>query len=186
MKKEIINFPHWLQGKFIILVGLMGAGKTKLGRIVSSTLDLPFIDTDSEIEKAAGYTVQEIFDEFGEQYFREGEGRVINRILGEEPAVVATGGGSYMNAEIRNEMNKNGIVIWLRADLDLLVKRTKNRTGRPLLNTGDTKTILSQLIDQRYPVYAGAELIVDVKDEPAAKTANRIIELLMNHKPKEM
>ena len=185
MNKEIINFPHRLQDKFIILVGLMGAGKTKLGRIIASSMDLPFVDTDIEIERAAGYSVQEIFDQFGEQYFRDGERRVIERILSEKPTVLATGGGAYLDKKIRKLMDKNGIVIWLRADLDLLVQRTKYRSGRPLLNTGDKKKILSKLIEERYPVYAKAELIFDVKDEPASKTAKRLIELLKNHSMRE-
>ena len=185
MKQEIINLPHWLQGRFIILVGLMGAGKTKLGRIVASSINIPFIDTDAEIEKAAGYTVQEIFDRFGEKYFRDGEHRVIKRILCEQPAVLATGGGAYMNLKIRNAMNKQGITIWLRADLDLLVQRTKYRSGRPLLNKGNARKILAGLIAERYPVYAQSELVIDVSDEPASKTAKKIIDLLTNHDPKE-
>ena len=185
MNKEIINFPHWLQDKFIILVGLMGAGKTKLGRIVATSMGLPFIDTDTEIEKAAGYSIREIFEQFGEQYFRDGERRVIERILSKEPTVLATGGGAYMDEKTRNSMKKHGIVIWLRADLDLLVQRTKYRVGRPLLNTGDTKEILSRLIEERYPTYGKAELIFDVKDEPAPRTAQRLIELLKDYSPRE-
>ena len=185
MNKEIINFPHWLQDKFIILVGLMGAGKTKLGRIVATSMGLPFIDTDTEIEKAAGYSVREIFEQFGEQYFRDGERRVIERILSKEPSVLATGGGAYMDELTRNSMKERGIVIWLRADLELLVQRTKFRVDRPLLNTGDTKEILSRLIEERYPTYGKAELIFDVKDEPAPRTAQRLIELLKDYSPRE-
>jgi shikimate kinase len=185
MKQEIINLPHSLQDKFIILVGLMGAGKTKLGRIIASAVNLPFIDTDIEIEKAAGYTIEEIFDRFGEAYFRDGERRVIERLLHEQPAVLATGGGTYMDEQVRNTMSKYGTTIWLRADLDLLVQRTKNRSGRPLLNKGDKRKILSGLIAKRYPVYAQSEIIVDVSDEPALETAKRIIGLLMSYGPKE-
>ena len=185
MKQEINKLPHWLQGKFIILVGLMGAGKTKLGRIVASSINIPFIDTDAEIEKAAGYTVQEIFDRFGEKYFRDGERRVIERILREQPTVLATGGGAYMDSKIRNAMSTQGITIWLRADLDLLVQRTKHRSGRPLLNKGNAKEILSGLIAERYPVYAQSDLIIDVYDEPALRTAKKIIDLLISHNPKE-
>jgi shikimate kinase len=185
MKREIVNLPHSLQGKFIILVGLMGAGKTKLGRIIASSVNLPFIDTDIEIEKAAGYSIQEIFDRFGEAYFRDGERRVIERILHEQPAVLATGGGAYMDEQVRNTMRKYGITIWLRADLDLLVQRIKHRSGRPLLNKGSKRKILSGLIAKRYPVYAQSEIIVDVSDEPASKTAKRIVGLLMSYSPEE-
>ena len=185
MKQEIINLPHRLQGKFIILVGLMGAGKTKLGRIIASSFNLPFIDTDAEIEKAAGFNIQEIFDNFGEAYFRDGERRVIKRILNEQPAVLATGGGAFMDEELRNGMSQHGTTIWLRGDLDLLVQRTKHRSGRPLLHQGNTKQILSELIARRYPVYAQSEIIIDIKDEPASKTADKIIDKLINHNLEE-
>ena len=168
MNKEIINFPHWLQDKFIILVGLMGAGKTKLGRIVATSMGLPFIDTDTEIEKAAGYSVREIFEQFGEQYFRDGERRVIERILSKEPSVLATGGGAYMDELTRNSMKERGIVIWLRADLELLVQRTKFRVGRPLLNTGDTKEILSKLIDNK--IYLGLPIDQSILKEFESRT----------------
>jgi len=181
MEKEIDDLPNWLQDKFIVFVGLMGAGKTKLGRIIASSLKLPFIDADTEIEKAAGYSVREIFDQFGEPYFRQGERRVIKRILSEKPAVLATGGGAYMNLETQKAITKHGVAIWLRADLDLLVRRTKGRRGRPLLNKGNERDILSNLIDERYPIYANAEFIIDVSDEPANETAKNIINMLINH-----
>jgi shikimate kinase len=181
MEKEIDDLPNWLQDKFIVFVGLMGAGKTKLGRIIASSLKLPFIDADTEIEKAAGYSVREIFDQFGEPYFRQGERRVIKRILSEKPAVLATGGGAYMNLETQKAITKHGVAIWLRADLDLLVRRTKGRRGRPLLNKGNERDILSNLIDDRYPIYANAEFIIDVSDEPANETAKNIINMLINH-----
>ncbi len=182
MKQEIVDLPDWLQGKFIVLVGLMGAGKTKLGRLIASSFGLPFIDADSEIEKAAGCSVQEIFERFGEAYFRDGERRVIQRILSEKPAVLATGGGAYMDAKTRKEISKNGVAIWLRADLDLLVRRTERRSGRPLLNKGNGREIMAGLIDERYPVYARAEIVVDVSDEPAPETARKIITELIEHK----
>ena len=181
MNQEIIDLPDWMQGKFIVLVGLMGAGKTKLGRIIASSFGLPFIDTDSEIEKAAGCSIQEIFDRFGEDYFRDGERRVIQRILGAKPAVLATGGGAYMNEDIRKEIADHGAAVWLRADLDLLVRRTERRSGRPLLNKGNGRAILSKLIDERYPVYASADFVIDVSDEPAPETAKRIMTELIEH-----
>ena len=185
MKQEINTLPYWLQDKFIILVGLMGAGKTKLGRILASSINLPFIDTDAEIEKAAGYSIQEIFDRFGESHFRDGERRVIERLLAEQPTVLATGGGAYMDEQLRNAMSKRGITIWLRADLELLIKRTKYRSGRPLLNKGNTREILSGLMTSRYPVYAKSDITINVSEEPAPKTALRIINLLKNHNPEE-
>ena len=185
MKQEINTLPHWLKDRFIILVGLMGAGKTKLGRILASSINVPFIDTDAEIEKAAGYSIQEIFDRFGEPHFRDGERRVIKRLLTDQPAVLATGGGAYMDEQLREAMSEHGITIWLRADLELLVKRTKYRSGRPLLNKGNTREILSGLMASRYPVYAKSDIIIDVSEEPATKTALRIINLLTNHDPDE-
>ena len=185
MKQEINTLPYWLKDRFIILVGLMGAGKTKLGRILASSINVPFIDTDAEIEKAAGYSIQEIFDHFGETHFRDGERRVIKRLLADQPAVLATGGGAYMDEQLREAMSEHGITIWLRADLELLVKRTKYRSGRPLLNKGNTREILSGLMASRYPVYAKSDIIIDVSEEPAPKTALRIINLLTNHDPDE-
>ena len=183
MDQEIVDLPDWLQGKFIVLVGLMGAGKTKLGRIIASSFGLPFLDADKEIELAAGCSIQEIFDRFGEEYFRDGERRVIQRILSEAPAVLSTGGGAFMNEETQVEISKHGVAVWLRADLDLLVRRTERRSGRPLLNKGNGREILAGLIDERYPVYAKADFAVDVSDEPAPETAKRIMRELKNHPP---
>ncbi|MDP7600674.1 MAG: shikimate kinase [Rhodospirillales bacterium] len=183
MDQEIVDLPDWLQGKFIVLVGLMGAGKTKLGRIIASSFGLPFLDADKEIELAAGCSIQEIFDRFGEEYFRDGERRVIQRILCEAPAVLSTGGGAFMNEETQAEISKHGVAVWLRADLDLLVRRTERRSGRPLLNKGNGREILAGLIDERYPVYAKADFAVDVSDEPAPETAKRIMRELKNHPP---
>ena len=183
MDQEIVDLPDWLQGKFIVLVGLMGAGKTKLGRIIASSFGLPFLDADEEIELAAGCSIQEIFDRFGEKYFRDGERRVIQRILSEAPAVLSTGGGAFMNEETQVEISKHGVAVWLRADLDLLVRRTERRSGRPLLNKGNGREILAGLIDERYPVYAKADFAVDVSDEPASETAKRIMRELKNHPP---
>ncbi len=183
MDQEIVDLPDWLQGKFIVLVGLMGAGKTKLGRIIASSFGLPFLDADEEIELAAGCSIQEIFNRFGEKYFRDGERRVIQRILSEAPAVLSTGGGAFMNEETQVEISKHGVAVWLRADLDLLVRRTERRSGRPLLNKGNGREILAGLIDERYPVYAKADFAVDVSDEPASETAKRIMRELKNHPP---
>ena len=181
MTQEIIMLPKRLKGKFVVLVGLMGAGKTKLGRIIAGSLSLPFVDTDKEIEKASGYTVPEIFERYGEKYFRDGERRVIERILSKTPSVLATGGGAYMNENTRRELKKNSVTIWLRADLDLLVQRTENRADRPLLKKGHERKILAQLMKERYPIYADSDFVVDVNNEPAAQTAKRIINLMIKN-----
>ena len=178
MKQEQIILPSWLQNKFIVLIGLMGAGKTRLGRILAETLKLPFIDTDIEIEKAAGITIEEIFNNFGETYFRNGEQKVINRILNGEPSILATGGGAFMNSVTRKKIEKFGVSIWLRADINLLVKRTKSRSGRPLLENGNRREILSKLMKERYPVYSEANIVFNISDEPASVTAKKLIEIL--------
>lgn len=170
------------RGRFIVLVGLMGAGKTSLGKRLAKIFDLPFLDSDAEIEKAAGCTIAEIFESFGEAYFRDGERRVIERILTSEPCVMATGGGSFMDEKIRSMVKEHALSIWLRADLDTLVKRTsKRRDERPLLKTGDPREILGKLIEQRYPVYAEADIVVDVSDEPPEKTSERVHRIILSH-----
>ena len=178
MKQEQIILPNWLQNKFIVLIGLMGAGKTRLGRILAESLKLPFIDTDIEIEKAAGITIEEIFNNFGETYFRNGEQKVINRVLNGEPSILATGGGAFMNSVTRKKIEQFGISIWLRADINLLVKRTESRSGRPLLKNGNRREILSKLMKERYPVYSEANIIFNISDEPASVTAKKLIEIL--------
>jgi len=178
MKQEQIILPSWLQNRFIVLIGLMGAGKTRLGRILAESLKLPFIDTDIEIEKAAGITIEEIFNNFGETYFRNGEQKVINRVLNGEPSILATGGGAFMNSVTRKKIEKFGISIWLRADINLLVKRTGSRSGRPLLKNGNRREILSKLMKERYPVYSEADIVFNISDEPASETAKKLIEIL--------
>ena len=166
----------------IVLVGLMGAGKTSLGKRLSKTFNLPFYDSDAEIEKAAGCTVAEIFERFGEAYFRDGERRVIERILAGDLCVMATGGGSFMDERIRTTVKERALSIWLRADLDTLVKRTtKRRDDRPLLKDGDPRDILKRLIEQRYPIYAEADITIDVGDEPPEKTAERVHKIILSH-----
>ena len=176
-----VILPPSLEGRFIVLVGLMGAGKTNLGRHIAESTMRPFVDADSEIEKAAGCSVEEIFERFDEEYFRDGERRVIARILSNEPAVLATGGGAFMNPKTRKLIGESGVSVWLRADLDLLVKRTERRDHRPLLKNGDHRNILSKLIDERYPIYGEADIIFEVNDEPAPETAKRLLAVLQNY-----
>lgn len=148
----------------IVLIGLMGAGKTAIGRRLSQRLELPFTDADSEIEIAAGQSISEIFEEHGEAYFRRGEEKVIARLLSGGPQVLATGGGAYMNARTRRNIHQSGIAVWLKGDLDVLMGRVRRRNHRPLLQTGDPETTMKRLIEERYPVYAGADITVQSRD----------------------
>lgn len=153
-----------LNGRNIVLIGLMGAGKTAIGRRLAHRLGLDFTDADNEIEIAAGQTISEIFAEHGEVYFRRGEERVIARLLGCGPQVLATGGGAYMNARTRKNIHQSGITVWLKGDLDVLMDRVKRRNHRPLLKTDDPEATMKKLIDERYPVYAGADITVQSRD----------------------
>lgn len=162
-------------GGFIIFIGLMGAGKTKIGKQLAVKLDIPFIDSDREIEAAAGSDIAEIFECFGEAYFRAGEKRVIARLLDGPPAVMATGGGAFMDPDTRHLIKRKGVSVWLRASIDLLVERTSRRTTRPLLRQGDPREILQKLADERHPVYAQADITVDVTGEQANKTTRRVL-----------
>ena len=179
MKLAITPIPKIMEGQFIVLVGLMGAGKSNLGQRIASAMGLPFIDTDSEIEKAAGCTIEELFERFGEKEFRKGERRVIARLLSGEPAVIATGGGSFLNSSTRQLVRERGISIWLRADLDLLHRRTMHRTHRPLLKNEDPRKTLGRLIKERSIDYGKADIIFDVVDEPISETARRLLATLI-------
>ena len=162
----------------IVLVGLMGAGKSCIGRRLAARLGLPFRDADAEIERAAGCSIEDIFELHGEAAFREGENRVICRLLANAPHVLATGGGAFMNPETRAAIGEQAISVWLRADLELMLKRTGRRNNRPLLKRGDPRKILSDLMDQRYPVYGDADLVVDSVDGPPEVTVERVLAAL--------
>lgn len=164
--------------KPIVLVGLMGAGKSSVGKRLASVLGLPFHDSDDEIVKAAGQTIQEIFDTHGEEEFRRGERRVIERLLDSGSMVLATGGGAFMNAETRALLKEKAVTVWLRADLDLLWRRVGRKGGRPLLQTENPKKVLSDLLDARYPIYAEADHVVESKDGPHMETVNAIRNVL--------
>lgn len=167
--------------KTIVLIGLMGAGKTSIGKRLAARLGLPFVDADHEIERAAGCTIQEIFDRFGEAGFRDGERRVIARLLEQPVQVLSTGGGAFMDAETRALIRERGLSIWLRADLDLLIHRTARRDHRPLLRQGDPREVLGRLMEIRYPVYAEADLTVDSDDSPPEQTTERVLAALRSH-----
>lgn len=164
--------------KPLVLIGLMGVGKTTVGRRLARKLNLPFVDADEEIEKAAGLSIAEIFDRFGEEYFRDGERRVIARLIDDQPQVIATGGGAFMNEETRQIIAKNATAIWLDADIDILVERVSRRNTRPLLNQGDPEQILRRLAAERNPVYARAHIHVTGNDSPHDHTVNKIIEAM--------
>jgi len=165
----------------IMLVGLMGACKTTVGRRLARRLGLPFVDADDEIERAAGCTIAEFFERFGEAEFRNGERRVIQRLLEGPPHVLSTGGGAYMDPETRALMRRHAITVWLRADLEVLYDRVRKRTHRPLLRQGDPKDILARLMNQRYPVYADADLVVESTAQPADRTTEQVLEALRRH-----
>ena len=162
----------------VVLIGLMGAGKTSVGRFLARKLELPFADADLEIEKAAGMSVSEIFEKHGEEYFRAGEGRVIERLMGSGAQILATGGGAFMCDETRDLIKAQGISVWLNAELDVLMRRVSRRDTRPLLRTEDPRAIMQALIDQRYPVYRQANVAVLSRDVPHEVIVDEIIEAL--------
>lgn len=157
----------------VALVGLMGAGKSCVGRALARRYRLPFVDADAEIESAAGRTVPDIFELHGEREFRDGERRVIARLLERPAHVLATGGGAFMDPETRARIRRRAVSLWLRADLEVLLRRVRGRGGRPLLRTDDPRAVLERLIDQRYPVYAEADVVVDTAGEAPRRTADR-------------
>lgn len=164
----------------LVLVGLMGSGKTSVGRKLARKLGMVFVDADEEVEKAAGCSVEDIFRLYGEAAFRDGEERVVARLLEGPPIVLATGGGAFMNPRTRERIKAAGTSIWLRADLDLLVHRTR-RGGRPLLANGDPRVTLERLMAERYPTYAEADIVVDTRDEETDATIKRILAVLHDH-----
>jgi shikimate kinase len=159
----------------------MGAGKSSIGRRLAQRLGLPFVDADKEIEAAAGCTIEEIFERFGESAFRDGERRVILRLLDGTPHVLATGGGAFMDPLIRERVRAGAISLWLKADIELLLKRVSRRSNRPLLKADDPRAVLERLISVRYPVYAEADLHVESLDGPPEQTVQKVIDELMRH-----
>ena len=162
----------------IVLVGLMGAGKSCVGRRLAARLGIPFVDADSEFEAAAGCSIADFFARYGEPAFREGERKVIARLMEGPLCVLATGGGAFCDPATRDRIKQGAMSVWIRADLDLLVKRTSGRDHRPLLKTGDPREILSRLMDARYPLYAQADIIVDTTDEPPEVTVAKVLDEL--------
>lgn len=164
----------------IVLVGLMGCGKSSVGKRLASRLGLPFLDADEEIERAAAKTINEIFADHGEDHFRNGERRVIARLLDNGPIVLATGGGAYMHPGTRAKIKESGISVWLRADLPVLMRRVQKRDTRPLLRTGNPEATMRNLIETRYPVYAEADLTVESRDEAHEVIVTEIVHRILN------
>ena len=162
----------------LVLVGMMGAGKSSIGRKLAAKLGLPFIDADAEIERAADMSISDIFAKHGEPYFRAGEARVIARLLDGGPQVLATGGGAFMNAELRAAISAKGISVWLKADYDVLMRRIKRRSDRPMLKTDDPGETLKRLLQERDPVYAEADITVHSRDVPHETIIAEIIAAL--------
>ena len=162
----------------IVLVGLMGAGKSTVGRKLASRLGLPFKDADQEIQEAANMTIADIFAVHGEPYFRSGEQRVIARLLGDGPLVLATGGGAFMKAETRARIAAAGISVWLRADLDVLMRRVRRRANRPLLRNADPEGTMRQLMSVRHPVYALADITVESREAPHEGVVGEVVAAL--------
>lgn len=171
----------------VVMVGLMGAGKTSVGRALARRLGIPFVDSDKEIEMAAGCSVVDIFSMYGEEEFRRVEQRVIERLLDTPPAlkVISTGEGAFITPAVREMVLERALSVWLRADLDLLVHRTGARDTRPQLLNTDSRKILSQLIDERYKTYALADITVETKDENLRKTLGKVLRAIEDYSNKQ-
>ncbi|MBO4225523.1 shikimate kinase [Bradyrhizobium neotropicale] len=167
-----------LGSRTIVLVGMMGAGKSTIGRRLAARLRLPFTDADTEIEAAAGMSIPEIFETHGEAYFRDGEARVIARLLSDGPAVLATGGGAFMREETRNCIRAKAISLWLRADADVIMRRVRRRADRPLLQTADPEGTVNRLLGEREPVYRSADLTISSRDVPHDRIVEECLEAL--------
>jgi shikimate kinase len=162
----------------VVLVGMMGAGKSTIGRRLSARLRLPFLDADIEIEAAAAMSIPEIFEAHGEPHFRDGEARVIARLLDSGPAVIATGGGAFMREETRSRIRLQAVSIWLKADADIIMRRVKRRVDRPLLQTADPAATVGRLIKEREPIYQHADLTIWSRDVPHEKIVDECIDAL--------
>ena len=177
--KDAESIRRRLGDRAIVLVGLMGAGKSTVGRRLADKLGLPFVDADHEIEAAAGKTIPEIFADHGEAYFREGERKVIARLLDSGAAVLATGGGAYVNTETRNLIKLKGVSIWLKADLPLLMRRVSRRSNRPLLKSDNPQAVMRRLIEERYPIYQHADITVMSRDVAHTAKVNDVLKALL-------
>jgi shikimate kinase len=180
-RAESVPGEQLIRDRPLILVGLMGAGKTRVGRRLAERLHLPFMDTDHEIENETGKSISDLFAQIGEPAFREGERRLIARLMERPASIIATGGGAFIDPRTRAAMLEQGLVVWLRADLDTLVARTGRTNKRPLLQGVDRAEKLSELIDIRYPIYAEAHLTVDSHHGPVENTVEAVLAALRRH-----
>lgn len=178
-KREALN--ALLAGRPIVLVGMMGAGKTTVGRRLANRLGRHFIDSDEEVEKAAGMSIEDIFKAHGEADFRAGEVKVIARLLKEEGLVLGTGGGAFINTDTRALVKATAASVWIKADFDLLFQRVQRRSNRPLLKTANPRETLRNLMDIRYPIYAEADVTVVTRDVPQDQVASDVIDALLAH-----
>jgi shikimate kinase len=164
--------------RLVVLVGMMGVGKSTVGRRLAARLHLPFIDADTEIEAAAGMSIPEIFEAHGEPHFRDGEARVIARLLEGGPAVLATGGGSFMREETRRRIGDKAVSIWLKADAEVIMRRVRRRADRPLLQNADPEAAVTRLIGEREPIYQFADLTIASREVPHDKIVDECVEAL--------
>ena len=169
-----------LKGRTLVLVGMMGAGKTSVGKRVAQRLSLPFVDADVAIEDAAGMTIPEIFAKHGEPSFRDGERKVIARLLDSEQKVLATGGGAFINAETRAAIKASGVSIWLKAEFEVLMARVRRKGNRPLLQTADPDQTMRNLIADRYPIYAEADITVESRDVAHDVMVDAVLDALIS------
>jgi len=172
------DIPSALGQRSIVLIGMMGVGKSTIGRRLAVRLRLPFVDADTEIEAAAGMTIPEIFERHGEPYFRDGEARVIARLLDGGPVVLATGGGAFMREETRSRISDRAVSIWLKADVDTIMRRVRRRADRPLLQTADPEATVTRLISEREPVYQIANLTIASREVPHEKIVDECVDAL--------
>lgn len=170
-----------LAGRPLVLVGMMGAGKTTVGRRLAARLNRQFLDSDEEIERAAHMTIPEIFEQRGEPEFRAGETRVIARVLKQSDIVLATGGGAFVNTETRELMRSEALTIWLKAEIGILFERVSRRSNRPLLKTANPRATLEKLIEERYPIYGLADVTVVSREVPQDVVADDIVEAVLVH-----
>ncbi len=172
------KFPDFQCDRAVVMVGMMGAGKTTVGRRLAPRIGVPFFDADTEIEQAAGMSVAELFKRHGEESFRQGEAKVIERLLDGTPCVIATGGGALLDADTRRRISERAVSIWIKANIDTIVRRATRRGTRPLLKTGDPHEIIKNLLGERSEYYAGADIHIDTQPGPHINTVNLIIEML--------
>lgn len=170
-----------LSDRPVVLVGLMGAGKTSIGRLLAARLNREFVDADAEIEVGARRSIEEIFDSFGEDGFRDGERRVMARLMKRRNCVIATGGGAFDDPRTRAAVRAGGVSVWLKADVEVLLERVSDRDDRPLLRGGDRRTTLERLMAKRHPFYAEADVVVESRRERPAKVVDRVVRALAGH-----